>query len=110
VAEKKGCEYLLRAMEIVQRQDSKAHAKIIGDGPLRSTLEALAARFALRVRFRGVQGCFDIAKQARKLEAIYDDCLDLKQPGTVCRRMPQPGPRKPVARPRRVESSDAVAL
>lgn len=55
LVEKKGCEYLLRAMALVQARDPEAQLEIIGDGPLRSQLEALAARLSIRVRFRGVQ-------------------------------------------------------
>ena len=55
LVEKKGCEYLLRAMALVQARDPEARLEIIGDGPLRSQLEALAATLSIRVRFRGVQ-------------------------------------------------------
>jgi glycosyltransferase involved in cell wall biosynthesis len=55
LVEAKGCEFSLRAMALVQQQDSMAHLEIIGDGPLRPALEALAEKLALRVRFRGVQ-------------------------------------------------------
>ncbi len=51
----KGCEYLLHAMSLVQQEDPRAHLEIIGDGPLRPALEALAKKLALHVRFRGVQ-------------------------------------------------------
>src|SRR6185503_2138948 len=39
LVEKKGCEYLLRAMALVQRENARAHLEVIGDGPLRSSLE-----------------------------------------------------------------------
>jgi glycosyltransferase involved in cell wall biosynthesis len=54
LVEKKGCEYLLRAMALVQQQDAKARLDIIGDGPLRSDLEALAKALGIRARFRGM--------------------------------------------------------
>jgi glycosyltransferase involved in cell wall biosynthesis len=54
LVEKKGCEYLLRAMALVQQQDAKARLDIIGDGPLRSELEALAKTLGIRARFRGM--------------------------------------------------------
>lgn len=55
LVEKKGCEYLLRAMALVQQKHPEALLEIIGDGPLRGKLEALAAGLSLRVLFRGVQ-------------------------------------------------------
>jgi glycosyltransferase involved in cell wall biosynthesis len=70
LVEKKGCEYLLRAMEIVQRQDPDAHVEIIGDGPLRSELEVLAARLALRVRFRGVQPSAEVLRSMARARIL----------------------------------------
>jgi glycosyltransferase involved in cell wall biosynthesis len=55
LVEKKGCEYLLRAMALVQQQHPHAHLEIIGDGLLRTQLEALAATLNLNAVFRGVQ-------------------------------------------------------
>jgi len=54
LVEKKGCEYLLRAMALVQKHDARARLDIIGDGPLRSGLEALAKTLGIRARFRGM--------------------------------------------------------
>ena len=55
LVEKKGCEYLLRAMEIVQRTRKSSELTIIGDGPLRPALESLAGTLDLRCRFMGAQ-------------------------------------------------------
>ena len=55
LVEKKGCEFLLRAMAILRQHDPDARVEIIGDGPLRGQLEAQAASLSLRVSFRGVQ-------------------------------------------------------
>lgn len=55
LVEKKGCEYLLRAMALMQQRDPEARVEIIGDGPLRAKLEALAASLSLRASFRDVQ-------------------------------------------------------
>jgi colanic acid/amylovoran biosynthesis glycosyltransferase len=70
LVEKKGCEHLLRAMEIVQRYDSTAHAEIIGDGPLRPELEALAVRLALRVQFRGVQNSAEVQRSMARARIL----------------------------------------
>jgi glycosyltransferase involved in cell wall biosynthesis len=55
LTEKKGCEYLLRAMAKVQQQRPYAELTIIGDGPLRRSLEALASDLQVRCRFLGAQ-------------------------------------------------------
>jgi colanic acid/amylovoran biosynthesis glycosyltransferase len=53
--EKKGCEYLIQAMAQVQAQQPDIELVLIGDGPLRSSLEALAKQSLKRYRFLGVQ-------------------------------------------------------
>lgn len=55
LVEKKGCEYLLRAMQIVQRVHPQCELTVIGDGPLRPSLEVLARDLNVRCQFRGVQ-------------------------------------------------------
>src|SRR5207248_8412698 len=53
LAEKKGCEYLIRAMVDVESQLPRAELVIIGDGPLKPGLEQLAKRNLRRYRFLG---------------------------------------------------------
>jgi glycosyltransferase involved in cell wall biosynthesis len=55
LAEKKGCEYLIRAMAKVQPPLPQAELVIIGDGPLRTELERLAGQIVRRFRFLGFQ-------------------------------------------------------
>jgi colanic acid/amylovoran biosynthesis glycosyltransferase len=55
LVEKKGCEYLLRAMQLVQRAHPQCELTVIGDGPLRPSLETLAKELNIRCRFRGIQ-------------------------------------------------------
>lgn len=55
LVEKKGCEYLIRAMTQVQAQNPEAKLVIIGDGQLRGRLQELAARFCKNVDFLGVK-------------------------------------------------------
>lgn len=55
LVEKKGCEYLLRAMQLVQQVHPQCELTIIGDGPLRSSLQALANELNLSCQFRGTQ-------------------------------------------------------
>jgi colanic acid/amylovoran biosynthesis glycosyltransferase len=55
LTEKKGCEYLIRAMAIIQSVLPEVELIIIGDGSLRSDLEALAAKLLKRYQFLGFQ-------------------------------------------------------
>lgn len=53
--ELKGCEYLIRAFEIIQAHMPKTELVVIGDGPERYRLEALAREKLKRFRFLGRQ-------------------------------------------------------
>ena len=55
LVEKKGCEYLIKAMSRVQAVKPEVELVVIGDGPLRSTLEDLARELLCQHRFLGVQ-------------------------------------------------------
>lgn len=55
LVEKKGCEYLIQAMNKVQTLRPEVELVIIGDGPLRNSLEELAKSSLRRYRFLGVQ-------------------------------------------------------
>lgn len=55
LTEKKGCEYLIRAMEQVQAVMPDVELVIIGDGPLKLQLEELAAKSLHRYKFLGLQ-------------------------------------------------------
>jgi len=55
LVEKKGCEYLLRAMSIVQKKHPHVKLVLIGDGPLRPYLELLSLKLNLKnIFFKGV--------------------------------------------------------
>ncbi|WP_413200160.1 glycosyltransferase [Nostoc piscinale] len=55
LTEKKGCEYLIKSMARVQSVLPQTKLLIIGDGNLRSELEALAAKLLTSYQFLGVQ-------------------------------------------------------
>jgi colanic acid/amylovoran biosynthesis glycosyltransferase len=55
LTEKKGCEYLIDAMAQVQAQKPDIELILIGDGPLKTNLEAMAAKSLKRFQFLGVQ-------------------------------------------------------
>ncbi|PPS44231.1 glycosyltransferase [Chroococcidiopsis sp. TS-821] len=55
LVEKKGCEYLIRAMSKVQALQPELELVLIGDGKLRSSLEAMAKASLHKYRFLGVQ-------------------------------------------------------
>jgi colanic acid/amylovoran biosynthesis glycosyltransferase len=53
--EKKGCEYAIRAMELVQQTNPEWELAVIGDGTLRADLHRLARERLHSVRFLGMQ-------------------------------------------------------
>ena len=55
LVEKKGGEYLVRAMAVVQRQLPDVKLVVIGEGNLRSQLQSLAHQLSVRVEFLGKQ-------------------------------------------------------
>jgi colanic acid/amylovoran biosynthesis glycosyltransferase len=55
LVEKKGCEYLLRAMQVLQKTHPDAELTILGDGPMRPEMEALAKELKIHCDFRGFQ-------------------------------------------------------
>lgn len=54
LVEKKGCEYLIQAMSKVEAAKPEVELILIGDGPLRSSLEQLAHKKLQRYRFLGM--------------------------------------------------------
>lgn len=62
LTEKKGCEYLIKAMEQVQAIHPEVELVIIGDGPLRENLEAQAAQLPGGYHFLGTQQ-FTVVRQ-----------------------------------------------
>jgi glycosyltransferase involved in cell wall biosynthesis len=51
--EKKGCEYLIRALAKLQSQGVPTRGVLVGDGPLRPALERLAGESGAQVAFAG---------------------------------------------------------
>ena len=60
LVEKKGCEYLIRAVAAVQSKFPDVELIVIGDGPLKSELEALAAKSLTQYQFLGRQSSKDV--------------------------------------------------
>ncbi len=55
LVEKKGCRFLIEAMERVQQRMKEAELVVIGDGPLRQSLEILGKAKGIAVQFLGSQ-------------------------------------------------------
>jgi glycosyltransferase involved in cell wall biosynthesis len=51
--EKKGCEYLVRALGQLSESNRPVQGVFVGDGPLRPKLEELSARVGANIRFTG---------------------------------------------------------
>ncbi len=70
LVEKKGCEYLLRAMQEVQQAHPQCKLTVIGDGPLRPSLEALAGQLRIQCQFRGTQP-MAIVREALRTARVF---------------------------------------
>lgn len=70
LVEKKGCEYLLRALAPIQRRDPDVHVEVIGDGPLREKLQTLARQLSLNVNFRGVQNPDEVLRSMSRTRIL----------------------------------------
>ena len=62
LVEKKGCEYLIRAMHPIQRAMPDVELVIIGDGPMRNALELQAKSSLRRYRFLGSQSSGEVQR------------------------------------------------
>jgi glycosyltransferase involved in cell wall biosynthesis len=63
LVEKKGCRYLIRAMQQVQSQIPLAQLVIIGDGPERTSLESQAREAGVDCEFRGAQSSHEVRQE-----------------------------------------------
>ncbi|HMF52544.1 MAG TPA: glycosyltransferase [Candidatus Saccharimonadales bacterium] len=72
LVEKKGCQYLIEAMSIVQKNVPAARLIVVGGGPLRQDLELFARRLGVQADFRGAQSSADVK---RELDAARVLCL-----------------------------------
>jgi glycosyltransferase involved in cell wall biosynthesis len=70
LVEKKGCEYLIRAMQMVQRDDPAVRLVVIGDGPLRDSLESLANSLLVRAEFIGIQVADSVSRWMNKARVL----------------------------------------
>ncbi|MFI8687627.1 glycosyltransferase [Rossellomorea sp. NPDC077527] len=66
LVEKKGCEYLIKAMEEVQKVNPEVRLVIIGDGPQREKLERAAKEKLINYQFLGFQSQSNVKKWMNK--------------------------------------------
>jgi glycosyltransferase involved in cell wall biosynthesis len=66
LVEKKGCEFLIKAMASVQRELPEAELIVIGDGPLRQELENNARGSLKKFNFMGVQSSAAVQQQMQE--------------------------------------------
>lgn len=70
LVEKKGCEYLLRAMQLVERSHPSAELTVLGDGPMRSELEMLAQQLKIHCDFQGFRSPTVVRDTLRKTRLV----------------------------------------
>jgi colanic acid/amylovoran biosynthesis glycosyltransferase len=66
LVEKKGCKYLISAMRQVQTAVPAAKLTIIGDGPLRTSLQAQANKLGVACNFMGAQDSATINREMQR--------------------------------------------
>lgn len=66
LVEKKGCDVLIRAMGIVQQELPSAVLTIIGDGPMRESLDILAKSLGVRCNFLGSRSSEQIKQMLQR--------------------------------------------
>jgi colanic acid/amylovoran biosynthesis glycosyltransferase len=79
LSEKKGCEYLIRAMAQIQSRHPEIVLKIIGDGPLRSDLETLASQLLRRYQFLGVQSSKEVQQSMNRARILVAPSVTASQ-------------------------------
>ncbi len=67
---KKGCIYLLRAMQQVQAAEPTARLVVIGDGPLRTGLEQSARELQISCEFLGSQPASAVTEWVRRARVL----------------------------------------
>lgn len=70
LVEKKGCRYLIQAMCAVQRKLPNVVLTVVGDGPLRSTLEDLAKHLGVQAEFVGAQNACAIRQYLQQADVF----------------------------------------
>ncbi len=70
LAEKKGCTYLIEAIAKVKQTVPDIELVIIGDGPLRESLEAQARPLGESVKFLGAQPSTEVKKEMDKSRCV----------------------------------------
>ena len=72
LVEKKGIAQVLRAMKLLADRGIHAEYRVVGDGPLRERLEALAGELGMagRVRFEGRQGPAAVRASLERADAL----------------------------------------
>lgn len=70
LVEKKGCTFLIRAMQEVQGRLPRTRLVVIGDGPERSSLEIQARTLGVRCEFRGAQPS-TVVRQELSLARVF---------------------------------------
>jgi glycosyltransferase involved in cell wall biosynthesis len=70
LVEKKGCEYLIRAMEPIQKAMPDVELVVVGDGPLRGSLEQLAKSLLRKYTFTGAQPATSIREWMNRASVL----------------------------------------
>jgi colanic acid/amylovoran biosynthesis glycosyltransferase len=72
LAEKKGCEYAIRALAGIRGEGGSTRLVVIGDGPLRGSLEELAVSLGIQCQFLGPQSAERVRHYVGRARALLN--------------------------------------
>ncbi len=77
----KGCDYLIRAMQLVEKERPGAHLVIIGDGTARNDLQQLAASLGVQCEFVGERKPVEVRSWLEKARVFCGPSVTQKEQG-----------------------------
>ena len=72
LVEKKGCEYAIRAVAGLSSEALLPHLVVIGDGPLRGSLQALAESLGIECQFLGAQSAEEVRRYVGRARVLLN--------------------------------------
>ena len=72
LVEKKGCEYAIRALAGLRSEGTPARLVVIGDGPLRGSLQALARSLGIQCEFLGAQSAEEVRRHIGRARVLLN--------------------------------------
>ena len=82
LTEVKGCEYAIRAIARLRSEGPPARLVVIGDGPLRASLETLAESLGIRCQFLGRQSAEEVRRSMGRARVLLNPSVTAQNGAT----------------------------